>query len=59
VAQYGLAVAFQVLIKQHAGTGLGHHARKRSLADLKRIAAQVIVFQLDPVRIDASLAALQ
>jgi hypothetical protein len=31
------------------GLGLSQHARKRGLADLKRIAPQVIAIQLDQV----------
>ena len=34
----GRAVALDMLIKPEAGFSLGQHARKRGLADLKRIA---------------------
>jgi len=49
VPKYGLAVAFHVFIEADAGAGLGHDRRERSLADLKRIAPQVVAIQLDQV----------
>src|SRR5262249_532621 len=45
----GLAIAFDMLIEPDAGAGLGHDRCKRGLADLKRIAPQVVVVQLDQV----------
>src|SRR5262249_49589146 len=43
------AVAFDMLVEPDAGASLGQHARKRGLADLKRIAPQVVAIQLDQV----------
>src|SRR5262249_26466656 len=45
----GRAVALNMLVEPDAGAGLGQHARKRSLADLKRITPQVVAVQLDNV----------
>jgi hypothetical protein len=45
----GRAVAFDMLIEPHAGASLGQHARERGLADLKRIAPEVVAVQLDEV----------
>jgi hypothetical protein len=44
-----LTVAFHVLVKPDAGDGLSHHGCERGLADLKRLAAEVVVVQLDDV----------
>src|SRR5262249_57339615 len=38
-----------MLIESNAGAGLGHDRRERGLADLKRVAPQVITVQLDEV----------
>jgi len=43
------AVAFHVFVEPNAGAGLGHDRRERGLADLKRIAPQVVAVQLDEV----------
>jgi hypothetical protein len=43
------AVAFHVFVEPNAGAGLGHNRRERGLADLKRIAPQVVAVQLDEV----------
>ena len=45
----GRAIALDMLIEPDAGASLGQHARKRGLADLKRIAPQVVAVQLDQV----------
>jgi len=37
----GRPVALDMLVEPNAGASLGQHARKRGLADLKRIAPQV------------------
>jgi hypothetical protein len=37
------------IVKPNAGAGLGHDRCKRSLADLQRIAPQIIAVQLDQV----------
>src|SRR5215831_4503346 len=49
VPKYGLAVAFHVFIEADAGAGLGHDRCERGLANLKRIAPQVIAVLLDQV----------
>ena len=46
----GRAVAFQMLIEPDAGLSLGHDRCKRGLADLKRIAPQVVAVQFDQVK---------
>ena len=38
----GRAITLDMLVKPDARFGLGQHARKRSLPDLKRIAPQVV-----------------
>src|SRR6516162_5730758 len=45
----GRAVAFHVFVEPDAGAGLGHDRRERGLADLKRIAPQVIAVLLDEI----------
>jgi len=45
----GRAIAFHVFVEPDAGLGLGHDRRERGLADLKRIAPQVVAVQLDQV----------
>jgi hypothetical protein len=44
MAENGLAIAFHVFVEPDAGTGLGHDRGERCLADLKRIAPQIIAF---------------
>ena len=43
------AVTFHVFVEPNAGAGLGHDRCERGLANLKRIAPQVVVVQLDEV----------
>jgi hypothetical protein len=38
-----------VFVEPDAGAGLGHDRRERGLADLKRIAPQVVAVQFDQV----------
>ena len=45
----GRAVALDMLIEPDAGAGLGHDRCERGLADLKRIAPQIVAVQLDEV----------
>src|SRR5262249_43088031 len=45
----GRAVALRVLVEPYAGAGLGHNRRGRGLADLKRIAPEVVAVQFDEV----------
>jgi hypothetical protein len=45
----GGAVALDMLIEPDAGAGLGHDRGERGLADLKRIAPQVVAVQFDKV----------
>jgi hypothetical protein len=45
----GRAVASQMLVEPNASTGLGHDRCERGLADLTRIAPQVIAIQFDEV----------
>jgi hypothetical protein len=49
VVEDGRAVPLHMLIEPDAGAGLGHDRCKRGLADLKRIAPQVIAVQFDEV----------
>src|SRR5262245_15493345 len=49
VGEDGRAVALDMLIEPDAEAGLGHDRRERGLADLKRIAPQVVAVQLDEV----------
>ena len=48
-ARYGLAVALHVLAESDASLGRGHDRCERGLADLKRIAPQVVAVQHDEV----------
>ena len=48
VGEDGRAVALDT-VEPDAGAGLGHDRRERGLADLKRIAPQVVAVQLDEV----------
>ena len=45
----GRAIALDMLIEPDAGAGLGHDRCERGLADLKRVAPQVVAVQLDQV----------
>src|SRR5262249_2698417 len=45
----GRAVAFQMLVEAQAKASFGQHTSKRGLADLNRIAPQVVAVQLDQV----------
>src|SRR5262249_42480885 len=49
VGEDGRAVALDMLVEPDAGAGLGHNRRERGLADLKRIAPEVVAVQLDEV----------
>ncbi len=46
----GRAVALDMLVEPDAGSGLGQDGCERGLADLKRIAPQVVAVQLDQVK---------
>src|SRR5262245_32593142 len=43
------AIAFHVFVEPYAGAGFGHDRCERGLADLKRVAPEVIAVQLDQV----------
>jgi hypothetical protein len=45
----GRAVALDMLVEPDAGAGLGHDRCERGLADLKRIAPEVVAVQFDEV----------
>src|SRR5262249_3301646 len=47
--EHGRAVPLHMLIEPDAGPSLGHDRCERSLANLKRIAPQVVAIQLDEV----------
>src|SRR5262249_58868883 len=47
--EYARAFALDMLMDPDAEFRLGQHARKRGLADLKRIAPQVVAVQFDEV----------
>src|SRR5262249_30734700 len=49
VGEDGRAVALDMLIESNAGAGLGHDRCERGLADLKRIAPQVVAVQFNEV----------
>src|SRR5262245_51554630 len=49
MGEEGRAVAFDMFIEPDAQAGLGHDKSERGLADLKRIAPQVVAVQLDEV----------
>ena len=49
VGEDGRAVAFQMLVEAQAKASFGQRTSKRGLADLKRIAPQVVAVQLDQV----------
>jgi hypothetical protein len=46
VVEDGRAVALDMLIEPDARLGLGHDRRERGLADLKRIAPQVVAVSM-------------
>src|SRR5262245_50622836 len=46
----GLAIALDMLVKPDARAGLGHDRCERGLADLKRIAPEVVAVQFDQVK---------
>jgi hypothetical protein len=45
----GRAVALQVLVEPDAGAGLGHDRCERGLADLQRIAPEIVAVLLDEI----------
>ena len=45
----GRAITLDMLIEPDARAGLGHDRCERGLADLKRVAPQVVAVQLDQV----------
>jgi hypothetical protein len=45
----GRAIALDMFVEPDAGAGLGHDRGERGLADLKRIAPQVVAVQFDQV----------
>jgi len=45
----GRAIALNMLVEAEAKASFGQHTSKRGLADLKRIAPQVVAVQLDEV----------
>src|SRR5262249_31556713 len=49
MGEIGRAVALDMLVEPDAGARLGHDRRERGLADLKRIAPQIVAVQLDQV----------
>jgi hypothetical protein len=53
MSEDGRAVALDVLVEPDAGASLGQHARKRGLADVKRIAPQVVPKYHDHIRLQA------
>ena len=49
MAENNFAVALDMLVQSDAGLGLGQDRRERGLADLKRIAPQVVAVQLNQI----------
>src|SRR5262249_45489907 len=49
MGENGRPVALDMLVEPDAGARLGHDRRERGLADLKRIAPQIVAVQLDQV----------
>jgi hypothetical protein len=47
MSEDGRAVAFHVFVEPDAGAGLDHDRRERGLADLKRIAPQIVAVQFE------------
>jgi hypothetical protein len=47
MTKHDLAVAFHVLIEPNAGASLREHGYERGLADLKRIAAEIVAVEFD------------
>ena len=61
VSEDGRAITLHVFVEPDAGSGLGHNRCERGLADLKRVAPQVVAVQFDEVEgieKDASVSAL-
>ena len=46
IGEDGRAFALHMLVEPDAGAGLGHDIRERGLADLKRIAPQIVAVQV-------------
>jgi hypothetical protein len=49
MAENSLTIALDMLIEPDAGAGLGHDRCERGLADLKRVAPQIVAVQFDQV----------
>ena len=49
MGENGRAIALDMLVEPDAGAGLGHDRCERGLADLKRIAPQVVAVQFNQV----------
>jgi D-serine deaminase-like pyridoxal phosphate-dependent protein len=49
VCEHARAVAFDMLVEPNAGPGFGHDRCERRLADLERIAAEIVAVQLNKV----------
>ena len=49
MAENSLTIALDMLVEAEAKANFGQHTSKRGLADLKRIAPEVIAVQLDQV----------
>jgi hypothetical protein len=49
MAENSLTIALDMLIEPDAGAGLGHDRCDRGLADLKRVAPQIVAVQFDQV----------
>src|SRR5262245_5580925 len=49
MGENGRAVALDMLVEPDAGARLGHDRRERGLADLKRIAPEVVAVQFNQV----------
>ena len=49
VVEDGRAIALDMLVEPDARAGLGHDRCERGLADVKRVAPQVVAVQLDQV----------
>ena len=61
MSEDGRAITLHVFVEPDAGSGLGHNRCERGLADLKRVAPQVVAVQFDEVEgieKDASVSAL-
>ena len=49
MAENSLTIALDMLVEPDAGTGLGHDRCERGLADLQRIAPEIVAIQFDKV----------